>query len=65
MKVAISTQGRDPDSAVDSRFGQAKCFLLTDTESGETTARQALEQLLAGELESPGSDNTRQTQSTP
>lgn len=35
MKVAITAQGPDKDSAVDPRFGRAKCFIIFDTESDD------------------------------
>ncbi|MBN1912237.1 MAG: NifB/NifX family molybdenum-iron cluster-binding protein [Pirellulales bacterium] len=35
MKVAVSSQGPNLDSRVDSRFGRARCFVVVDTESGE------------------------------
>jgi len=35
MKVAVSSQGPDLDSQVESRFGRAPCFVLVDTQSGE------------------------------
>jgi len=33
MKLAVTSQGPDLDSAVDPRFGRAKCFIVFDTES--------------------------------
>jgi len=33
MKIAVSSQGAEPDSAVDRSFGRAKYFLIHDTES--------------------------------
>ena len=35
MKIAITSQGPDPDSRVDQRFGRAKYFMVADTETGE------------------------------
>jgi len=35
MKIAVTSQGKTPDSAVDPRFGRARHFLLFDTETGE------------------------------
>jgi len=37
MKIAVSATGNDPASAVDQRFGRAKCFFLFDTEEGTFT----------------------------
>jgi len=36
VKVAVSANGCDLDSAVDQRFGRARCFVVVDTETGET-----------------------------
>ena len=35
MKIAISSQGKDLNASVDSRFGRARCFLVLDTETNE------------------------------
>ncbi len=35
MKLAISTQGSEPDSPVDPRFGRAQFFRIVDTETGQ------------------------------
>ena len=35
MKVAITSQGADINSAVDPRFARAKCFVVVDTETGD------------------------------
>jgi len=35
MKLAISSQGTDLDSAVDLRFGRARFFRIVDTETGQ------------------------------
>jgi len=33
MKIAITSTGKSLDSAIDSRFGRAKIFIIFDTES--------------------------------
>jgi predicted Fe-Mo cluster-binding NifX family protein len=38
MKIAITAQGQDLQSAVDPRFGRAKWFLVVDTETGDCEA---------------------------
>jgi predicted Fe-Mo cluster-binding NifX family protein len=38
MKIAITTQGTDANSAVDLRFGRTKFFRIVDTETGQQTA---------------------------
>jgi len=38
MKLAITSQGSELTSLVDSRFGRAKCFLVIDTETDKTRA---------------------------
>lgn len=35
MKIAVSTQGQDLNSALDPRFGRASGFLIYDDQSGE------------------------------
>ena len=47
MKVAITSQGTDMNSAVDSRFGRAKYFIVTDTETGEFSAHDNSQNLNA------------------
>lgn len=37
MKLAITTQGPDPTSPVDLRFGRAGFFRIVDTETGQQT----------------------------
>lgn len=37
MKIAVSCQGQDLNSAVDPRFGRAAGFMICDTDSGEAT----------------------------
>jgi len=38
MKVAVTAQGPDMTSEVDSRFGRARFFIAVDTETGEFAA---------------------------
>jgi predicted Fe-Mo cluster-binding NifX family protein len=47
MKVAVTAQGSGLDSPVDPRFGRAKYFLLVDTETGEFTAHDNVQNLNA------------------
>ena len=35
MKIAITSEGKTPDAAVDPRFGRCKYFLIFDTGSGD------------------------------
>jgi predicted Fe-Mo cluster-binding NifX family protein len=37
MKIAISSQGKDLQSAVDPRFGRARYFIIFDTETNNFT----------------------------
>ena len=34
MKIAITSEGKTPDAAVDPRFGRCKYFLIMDADSG-------------------------------
>ena len=38
MKVAVTSQGRELSSDVDTRFGRAKFFIVVDAETGEFSA---------------------------
>ena len=38
MKVAVTSQGRELSSPVDSRFGRAMYFIVIDTETGDFSA---------------------------
>ena len=40
MKIAITSQGPGPNSAVDPRFGRAPWFVICDTETGEFEPRE-------------------------
>ncbi len=39
MKIAVSSTGATLESAVDPRFGRAKCFIVIDTDSNAYEAR--------------------------
>lgn len=47
MKVAITAQGPNLDSPVDPRFGRARYFLLFDTETGQFTVHDNVQNLNA------------------
>lgn len=36
MKIAVTAKGNSLESLVDERFGRAHCFIVMDTETGET-----------------------------
>lgn len=38
MKLAVTSQGKDLQSPLDSRFGRAKYFIVVDTETGRFSA---------------------------
>lgn len=38
MKIAVSSTGKDLNSAVDPRFGRARFFIVIDTETGAFSA---------------------------
>jgi len=38
MKAVVTSQGRELNSPVDSRFGRAKYFVVVDTETGDFSA---------------------------
>jgi len=38
MKIVVTSQGKDLDSAVDPRFGRARWFIVVDTENGDFEA---------------------------
>ena len=47
MKIVVTSQGMDLDSAVDPRFGRTKHFLLVDTETMQATAHDNAQNLNA------------------
>ena len=47
MKVAITSQGPDMASEVDPRFGRAKFFIVVETDTGEFTAHDNVQNLNA------------------
>ena len=49
MKVAVTSQGRELNSAVDPRFGRAKYFLVVDTETGDFSAADNSQNLNAAQ----------------
>ena len=36
MRIAVASKGSELDSAIDSRFARANCFIVTDSETGVT-----------------------------
>jgi len=38
MKIAVTSQGPEMDSAVDPRFGRAQHFIVVDTDTGQFSA---------------------------
>ncbi len=49
MKIAVTSDGETPDSAVDRRFGRAAVFQLFDTETGEYTVHPNTQNLNAAQ----------------
>ena len=47
MKVAVTSQDPDLNSAVDPHFGRAKFFIVVDTETGEFSAHDNAQNLNA------------------
>jgi len=47
MKVAITSQGPDMNSAVDPRFGRAKYFIVVDTDTDDFSANDNTQNLNA------------------
>jgi predicted Fe-Mo cluster-binding NifX family protein len=47
MQIAVTSQGTNLDSLVDSRFGRAKHFLLVDTDTMQATAHDNAQNLNA------------------
>jgi len=49
MKVAVTAQGPQLTSAVDPRFGRARCFVVVDTETGQWSAADNAQNLNAAQ----------------
>jgi predicted Fe-Mo cluster-binding NifX family protein len=49
MKIAITSQGQDLTSDVDPRFGRAKYFIVADTQSGEFSCVDNVQNLNAAQ----------------
>ncbi|NLF72578.1 MAG: dinitrogenase iron-molybdenum cofactor biosynthesis protein [Candidatus Anammoximicrobium sp.] len=49
MKVVVTAQDSSLDSPVDPRFGRARYFLLVDTDTGEFTAHDNMQNLNAAQ----------------
>ena len=49
MKVVVTSQGRELNSAVDPRFGRAKYFIVVDTETGDFSATDNSQNLNAAQ----------------
>jgi predicted Fe-Mo cluster-binding NifX family protein len=47
MKVAVTAQGQDFNSLVDPRFGRARYFILVDTETGDFSVHDNVQNLNA------------------
>lgn len=47
MKIAVTSEGKDLSSSVDSRFGRAKYFVVFDTDSAELFAADNKQNLSA------------------
>jgi len=47
MKVAVTSQGPELNASVDPRFGRAKCFVVVDTDSGESSTADNTQNLNA------------------
>jgi predicted Fe-Mo cluster-binding NifX family protein len=47
MKIVVTSQGTDLDSAVDPRFGRARHFVLVDSQTGEFAAHDNAQNLNA------------------
>jgi predicted Fe-Mo cluster-binding NifX family protein len=49
MKVVVTAQGSNLDSPVDPRFGRARYFLLVDTDTGQFTTHDNVQNLNAAQ----------------
>ena len=49
MKIAVSSEKETADSSVDSRFGRAKYFMVHDTESGDWSVIDNIQNLQAAQ----------------
>jgi predicted Fe-Mo cluster-binding NifX family protein len=41
MKIKVTSSGKEPDSAMDPRFGRTRSFMVVDPEAGAWDARHA------------------------
>jgi len=49
MRVLLTAKGREPKDDLDPRFGRARYFVMVDTESGETTVHDNVQNLNAAQ----------------
>ena len=49
MIIAVTSHGPDLDSPLDPRFGRATCFVVLDTDTGETTCCDNAQNLAAAQ----------------
>jgi predicted Fe-Mo cluster-binding NifX family protein len=49
VKIAVTAQGMDPDSAVDLRLGRAQGFVLYDTDTGQFESADNTQNLQASQ----------------
>ena len=48
MKICVTSQGKDIDSTIDSRFGRCQYFLIIDSETMKVTVLQNESQMASG-----------------